>query len=63
MNKVVLIILSFFIPPLAVYLKRGSVDKHLFINIVLCLLVWVPAILHSLWVVTQKVILNKKESY
>ncbi|MGY6647241.1 YqaE/Pmp3 family membrane protein [Wenyingzhuangia sp. IMCC45574] len=53
MNKVVLIILSFFIPPLAVFLKRG-VDKHLFINIVLCFVFWIPAILHSLWVVTQK---------
>ncbi len=52
MNKILLIVLSFFIPPLVVYLKRG-VDKHLFINIILCFVFLVPAIIHSLWVATQ----------
>ncbi len=51
-NKVLLIILSFFVPPLAVFLKNGA-GKHLLINIVLCLVFWVPAIIHSIWLVTQ----------
>ncbi|MDO6738250.1 YqaE/Pmp3 family membrane protein [Wenyingzhuangia sp. 2_MG-2023] len=52
MNKILLIILSFFLPPLAVYLKRGA-DKHIVINIILCFVFWVPAVFHSLWVVVQ----------
>jgi len=51
-NKLVLIILSIFLPPVAVALKQG-VDKHLIINIILCFLFWIPAIIHSLWVVTK----------
>jgi len=51
-NKILLIILSIFLPPLAVYLKKG-VEKHLIINIVLCFVFFFPAIIHSLWLVLQ----------
>ncbi|NIJ46132.1 uncharacterized membrane protein YqaE (UPF0057 family) [Wenyingzhuangia heitensis] len=51
-NKILLIVLSILLPPLAVYLKRGA-DKHLIINIVLCFVFFLPAIVHSLWIVTQ----------
>jgi uncharacterized membrane protein YqaE (UPF0057 family) len=47
-NKLVLIILSLLIPPLAVFLKKGA-DKDLIINVVLCFVFWVPAIIHALW--------------
>jgi uncharacterized membrane protein YqaE (UPF0057 family) len=47
-NKLVLIILSLLIPPLAVFLKKGA-DKDLIINVVLCFVFWVPAIVHALW--------------
>jgi uncharacterized membrane protein YqaE (UPF0057 family) len=47
-NKLVLIILSLLIPPLAVFLKKGA-GKDLIINIVLCLFFWVPGIIHALW--------------
>ena len=47
MNKIVLIILSLFIPPLAVYLKTQSV-KDTIINIVLCFLFWIPGVIHAL---------------
>lgn len=52
-NKLVLIILSIIIPPLAVFLKKGA-GKDLIINIILSLLVYLPAIIHALWLVTKK---------
>jgi len=51
-NKIVLIILSIILPPLAVFLKSGA-GKDLLINIVLCILMFVPGVLHALWVVTR----------
>ncbi|MDF1589522.1 MAG: YqaE/Pmp3 family membrane protein [Gammaproteobacteria bacterium] len=51
-NKLVLIILSIFLPPVAVFLKNGA-GKDLIINIVLCFLFWVPAIIHALWLTTK----------
>lgn len=51
-NKLVLIILSLLIPPVAVFLKSGA-GKDLVINILLCLVFWVPAIIHALWISTK----------
>ena len=48
-NKILLIIASILLPPLAVFLKVGG-GKDLIINIVLCLFFWVPGIIHALWV-------------
>jgi len=49
MNKIVLVILSLFIPPLAVFLKTKSA-KDTIINIVLCILFWIPGVIHALWI-------------
>jgi len=51
-NKVLLIILAILLPPLGVFLKSG-VGKDLLINIILCLLFWIPGVIHALWVVTK----------
>ena len=51
-NKLVLIILAILLPPLAVFLKSG-IGKDLFINIVLCILMWIPGLVHALWLVTK----------
>jgi uncharacterized membrane protein YqaE (UPF0057 family) len=51
-DKVVLIILAIILPPLAVFLKKGA-GKDLVINILLCFLFWIPAIIHALWLVTK----------
>ena len=51
-NKLVLIIIALLLPPLAVFMKSGA-GKDLVINILLCFVFWVPAIVHSLWVVAQ----------
>ncbi len=52
MSKIVLIILAILLPPLAVFLKSG-VGKDLLINIILCILFWIPGVLHALWVVLK----------
>ncbi|MCL1058828.1 YqaE/Pmp3 family membrane protein [Shewanella gelidimarina] len=51
-NKLLLIILAILLPPVAVFLKNG-VGKDLLINIILCLLFFIPGVLHALWVVTK----------
>jgi len=50
MNKILLLIIALLLPPLAAYLQVGA-TKHLWINIILCLLLWVPGVLHALWLV------------
>ena len=52
MNKLIHIILAILLPPVAVFLKSG-VGKDLLINIVLCLIFYVPGILHALWLTTK----------
>lgn len=52
-EKVVAIILAILLPPLAVFMKCG-VGAQLGINIVLCLFVWFPAIIHALYVVLKQ---------
>ena len=47
-NKILMVIFSIILPPLAVYLKQG-VGKHFIINIILCIFFYVPAIVHALW--------------
>ncbi len=51
-NKIVLIVLALFLPPVAVFLKSGA-NKNLAINIVLCLFFYFPGIIHALWLVTK----------
>jgi len=52
MNKLVLILVALFLPPVAVFLKRG-VGQALLINILLCLLLYFPGMVHALWVVSK----------
>lgn len=47
-NKILMVILSILLAPLAVFLMKGA-GKDLIINILLCFLAYVPAIIHSLW--------------
>lgn len=51
-NKLAFIIISIFLPPVAVFLKNGA-GKDLIINIILCFFFWVPAIIHALWLTTK----------
>jgi len=47
-NKILMVILSILLAPLAVFLMKGA-GKDLIINIILCFLGYLPAIIHSLW--------------
>lgn len=49
-NKLLMVIIAILLPPVAVGLKKG-IGLALVINIVLCLLFWLPGLLHALWVV------------
>lgn len=51
-NKIVLIILAILLPPIAVFLKKGA-GKDLVINIVLCLLFFIPGMAHAIWLVVK----------
>lgn len=51
-NKILLIILAILLPPLAVFLKK-ELGKDLIINILLCLVFYIPGVIHALWLVTQ----------
>lgn len=51
-NKLLLIIIAVFIPPLAVFLNKG-IGKHFLINLVLTLLFFVPGMIHAIWICTR----------
>ena len=51
-NKIILIIIAILLPPLAVFLKRGF-GKDFIINLILCIIIYIPGILHDLWIVTK----------
>lgn len=49
-NKVLLFVLAILLPPLAVYLVKG-VNKDFWLNLILCIFVWIPGIIHALYIV------------
>ena len=51
-NKVLMVIVAFLLPPLAVGLKEG-IGTSFIINVVLTLLFWLPGFLHALIVVLR----------
>jgi uncharacterized membrane protein YqaE (UPF0057 family) len=51
-SRVLLVIIAFFLPPLAVGLKEG-IGGALLLNIILTLLLWLPGFLHALWIVLR----------
>lgn len=50
MDKLLKIILAILIAPVGAFLQVGA-TKHLWINIVLCFLFYVPAVIHALWLI------------
>ncbi len=50
-NTLLLVILSFLLPPLAVYLHQGEANNKFWLSVVLTLLFWVPGVIYSLIVV------------
>ncbi len=52
MNRLVLIVLSIFLPPVAVFLKKGIMPTF-WINLILTLIFFIPGVIHALWIVTK----------
>ena len=50
MNKVILILLAIFFPPVAVALVTKSLGKTI-LSLVLSCLFWVPGMIYALWMV------------
>ena len=48
------ILFMFILPPVSVFIKREDFDRHFWINVVLCFLGLLPAMIHSLWIVFFK---------
>ncbi|WP_028111290.1 YqaE/Pmp3 family membrane protein [Ferrimonas kyonanensis] len=52
-DSLLLTLIAILLPPVAVFLHRG-LGRDLLINLLACLLFFVPGILHALWVVHRK---------
>lgn len=50
MDRFIEVLIALFLPPLAVLLRKGF-GLELLINVVLCLFLWVPGIIHAVYVV------------
>ncbi|KAM3729160.1 Plasma membrane proteolipid [Dirofilaria immitis] len=46
--SLILVILCFIFPPLAVLIARGC-DVHLLLNIIFTLLAWLPGVIHAIY--------------
>ncbi|PWN30573.1 UPF0057-domain-containing protein [Jaminaea rosea] len=51
-SDVLLYFLSIFVPPAPVGIKKGC-GADILINICLCFLGWLPAVIHALWIVSK----------
>ncbi|MFB9136554.1 YqaE/Pmp3 family membrane protein [Vibrio sp. AK197] len=49
MNKLILILLCVFVPPLGVLVDRG-LGKDFLINLILTLIFFFPGMIHALWI-------------
>ena len=52
-NKITVYILALCLPPLAVYHKRNTWDVHCSINLLLTILLFVPGVIHALYIVSK----------
>ena len=46
------IVIAILLPPLGVFLQVG-IGKHLWINVLLTILGYVPGIIHAIWVISK----------
>ncbi|MFN0203413.1 MAG: YqaE/Pmp3 family membrane protein [Bacteroidia bacterium] len=53
-NQLVEILLAIFIPPVAVYMHQNGITKDFWIDLILCLLFWLPGQIYALYVVLKK---------
>ncbi|MDD3324922.1 MAG: YqaE/Pmp3 family membrane protein [Sulfurospirillaceae bacterium] len=53
MSRLVMIILAVFLPPVAVFLKKGIMPTF-WLNLILTLCFFIPGMIHALLVVTKE---------
>lgn len=46
---ILLVILSFILPPLAVFLRYDEAGTPFIVNVILTLLFWIPGVIHALY--------------
>ena len=51
-SSVLLIVLAILLPFVAVLIKK-CLGKDFWINIILCIIFYIPGIIHALWIVTK----------
>jgi uncharacterized membrane protein YqaE (UPF0057 family) len=51
-NKIVMILIAVFLPPIAVFMKKGM-GKDLVINVLLCFAFLFPGSIHAVWIATR----------
>lgn len=49
-GNILLSILAILLPPVAAILKAGC-TKQFWLNLILTLLVWIPGVIHALWLI------------
>ncbi|KAI3412067.1 hypothetical protein GPALN_002112 [Globodera pallida] len=37
------------LPPIAILIKSGECNQHVHISVILCILLWIPAVIHAVW--------------
>jgi uncharacterized membrane protein YqaE (UPF0057 family) len=53
-NKILLIIVAFFLPPLAVFLKNGNkLNGDVWLNVILTIIGGIPGIIHALYMILK----------
>lgn len=48
-NTLLLVILCFLLPPLAVYLKYDDAGTPFIVNLILTIFFWIPGVIHALY--------------
>ncbi|KAK6200064.1 uncharacterized protein RJT21DRAFT_120967 [Scheffersomyces amazonensis] len=48
-----LVFIGFFLPPIPVLVKRGVLSADFWINILLCILGFLPGLLHSFYIISK----------
>ena len=51
--ELVKIIIAILLPPLGVFLQVG-IGKHVWLNILLTILGYIPGIVHAIWVIAKQ---------
>ncbi|KAI6197619.1 hypothetical protein M3Y94_01246200 [Aphelenchoides besseyi] len=48
-QQIIEIVLCIILPPLAIFIHASDCNIHVIVNILLCFLGWLPAVIHAIW--------------